>query len=138
MATPDPDSPRRRGRDTHDVPRELGDIDSDGYLVGWIAPDGSCWQSRREHEVAIAPGCYVDAWLRWNRTGGALGAEPDPARFVARYCSRTASTRRCASAPRQSSSCGSASRTAREPPSATDRPHSSTRPSRSPPDGMAH
>jgi hypothetical protein len=87
MATLGPDSPRRRGRDAHGVWRELGDIDSDGYLVGWIAPDGSCWQSRCEHEIAIACGRYLDAWLRWNRTGGALGTEPDPARFVARYCS---------------------------------------------------
>jgi hypothetical protein len=87
MATPDADSPRGRGRDAHGVWRELGDIDSDGYPVGWIAPDGSCWQARREPEIAIASGRYLDAWLRWNRTGGALGAEPDPAWFVARYCS---------------------------------------------------
>jgi hypothetical protein len=87
MATPDPDSPRRHGRDAHGVPRELGDIDSDGYLVGWIAPDGGCWQSRREHEIAIASGRYLDAWQRWNHCGGALGVEPDAARFVARYCS---------------------------------------------------
>jgi hypothetical protein len=87
MATLDPDSPRRRGRDAHGVPRDLGDIDTDGYLVGWIAPGGSCWQSPREHEIAISAGRYLDAWLRWNRAGGALGVEPDPARFVARHCS---------------------------------------------------
>jgi hypothetical protein len=87
MAAPDPDSPRGRGRDAHGACRELGEIDSDGHPVGWIAVDGSCWQSRREHEIAIASGRYLDAWLRWNRTGGALGTEPDPARFVARYCS---------------------------------------------------
>jgi hypothetical protein len=34
MATLDPDSPRRYGRHAHGVPRELGDVDSDGYLVG--------------------------------------------------------------------------------------------------------
>jgi hypothetical protein len=87
MATPDPDSPRRHGRDAHGVPRELGDIDSDGYLVGWIAPDGTCWQSHREYEITIAARRYLDAWQRWNRTGGALGTEPDPARFAARHCS---------------------------------------------------
>jgi hypothetical protein len=78
MATLDPDSPRQHGRDTHGVPRELGDIDSDGYLVGWIAPDGSCWQSPREHEIAIAAGRYLDAWLRRNRAGGTLASSPTP------------------------------------------------------------
>jgi hypothetical protein len=34
MATLNPDSPRRYGRHAHGVPRELGDVDSDGYLVG--------------------------------------------------------------------------------------------------------
>jgi hypothetical protein len=87
MATVDPDFPRRRGRDAHGAWRGLGDIDTDGYLVGWIAPDGSCWQSRSEHEITIASGRYLGAWLRWNRTGAALATEPDPARFVARHCS---------------------------------------------------
>lgn len=83
----DPDSPRDRGRDSGGRPRELGDRDSDGYLVGWIEPGGSCWESRRECEVARAAGRYSDAWARWNRAGGALGREPDPAEFVKRWCS---------------------------------------------------
>jgi hypothetical protein len=78
MATLDPDSPRRRGRDAHGVCRELGDIDSDGYLVGWIAPDGSCWESRREHEIAISSGRYLDAWVRWNRQAAPWAPSPTP------------------------------------------------------------
>lgn len=87
MATIDPGSPRQRGRDSGGHPRELGDRDSDGYLVGWVESDGLCWESRRECEVARASGSYADAWSRWNRTGGVLGVEPDPAEFVARWCS---------------------------------------------------
>ncbi len=88
MSVIDPDSPRQHGYDCgREV--ELGDVDSDGYLIGWIEPDGSCWESRRECEIARAISRYHDAFWRWNRTGGVLGAEPepDPIEFVARYCS---------------------------------------------------
>jgi hypothetical protein len=87
MATIDPDSPRQHGVDLEGVLRALGDIDSSGQLVGWIEPDGSCWKSRRECEISRAVGRYWDAFNAWNRAGGVLGVEPDPAQFVERHCS---------------------------------------------------
>jgi hypothetical protein len=86
MATLGPDSPRRRGRDTHGVPREPGDIDTDGYLVGWIAPDGSCWHRAASTRSRSPPGATRTPGSAGTEPG-ALGAEPDPARFVTRHCS---------------------------------------------------
>lgn len=73
----DPDSPREWGLDTSGVPRELGDIDSDGYFVGYIDEEGTTWQDRKERDVAVGSGRCNDAFCAWNRTGGFLGTEPD-------------------------------------------------------------
>lgn len=44
------------GYDTCGRIRRLGERDSDGYLVGWISPDGLCSESREAAEAARAAG----------------------------------------------------------------------------------
>lgn len=82
MSAIDPTSPRESGYDTCGVPRSLGEIDSDGVFVGYICEQGTTWESRREHDEAVTAGRYMDAWNHWNRSGGVLGAEPDPEDFA--------------------------------------------------------
>lgn len=80
----DPGSPRENGVDVDGVPRELGDTDSMGTFVGYIDEGGCCWESHRERDEAITAGRFIEAWHRWNKTGGIVGPEPDPDEFAER------------------------------------------------------
>lgn len=46
--------PRRTvGVDSHRWPVRLGELDSQGYLVGYIDEDGLAWESLRERIIAV-------------------------------------------------------------------------------------
>jgi hypothetical protein len=75
--TVSPDSPRIEGFDLDGFPVSLGGYSSDGSFVGYISEDGTDWESREDYEIAYAAGVLYDAFIQWNRTGGALGPEPD-------------------------------------------------------------
>lgn len=85
MHTIDPDSPLESTicglcRERH----SLGETDCDGEPVGYII-DGCCFTDRAERDRAIGGGRCIDAWSAWNRTGGALGTEPNYPAILAAY-----------------------------------------------------
>ena len=80
---PDPlDSPLTEGIDSNGHPVSLGEADSNGDLVLYIDVEGLCWGSRCEREVSLCVGRYLSARNEWTRTGGLLGAQPQPADFL--------------------------------------------------------
>jgi len=74
------------GLDSHGNPVRLGETDSDGFVVGFIGADGTCWESITERDVATTCGRFMDAWNAWNRCGGLLGTEPDASCIAQREC----------------------------------------------------
>jgi hypothetical protein len=76
---------RTTGIDTSGVPREIGDIDSDGYPVGWIHPEtGGTYESEEEYWRCECAGRYSDAKHSMRFTG----LHPNPAVFAAMAPSR--------------------------------------------------
>jgi hypothetical protein len=88
MPTLDPDSPNEQGRRCIGCGQrhELGSYDCDGIFVGYIDEEGLSWESCRERDCSITAGRYHDAFWRWNRSGGALGSEPDVREIAERVC----------------------------------------------------
>lgn len=72
------------GHDTHGKPVKLGDIDSDGYPVVYIAPDGLAHESRKMAEFSPLFGRFSEA-LGLHLAG--MGPQPDPDEFIAAHCS---------------------------------------------------
>lgn len=75
---------KTEGFDVDGNPVKLGDVDSMGYVVGYIDEEGSCWESCREHDLAITAGRFRDAWIKWKQDGGMLGRQD--ALRIAREC----------------------------------------------------
>lgn len=76
----------QEGVDSHGNPVRLGEVDTDGFVVGFIDPDGTCWESITERDVATTCGRFMEAWNDWNRCGGLLGSEPDAYAVAQREC----------------------------------------------------
>lgn len=77
---------RTTGYDIDGTPISLGEIDSSGSEVGYIDLEGTAWESLEERDIATTCGRYLDAWNRWNITGGLIGKEPDPWEIALREC----------------------------------------------------
>jgi hypothetical protein len=77
---------RTTGYDIDGNPVSLGDTDSSGREVGYIDLAGTAWESLEERDIATTCGRYLEAWNRWNRTGGLLGKQPDPREIALREC----------------------------------------------------
>jgi hypothetical protein len=77
---------RTTGYDIDGTPVVLGDTDSSGRPVGYIDLEGTAWESLQERDIATTCGRYLEAWNQWNKTGGLLGAEPDPWDAALREC----------------------------------------------------
>lgn len=69
------------GTDTSGIPRKLGDIDSDGEIVGYIDENGNCYIDETERWVAQVSGRHLDAWEDWRRAGRP-GPPPSPLPFL--------------------------------------------------------
>lgn len=72
------------GYDTHGRFARLGMIDSDGYRVRYIAPDGLAHESHYAAEYNELQGRIVDAYTAW-RSG--RGPRPDPFAMAEEICS---------------------------------------------------
>jgi hypothetical protein len=56
-----PKASQETGHDTSGRAVKLGDIDSDGYPVGYIDPEGLAHESRKMAEFSRASGRFIDA-----------------------------------------------------------------------------
>jgi len=77
MPSIDPTSPRTEGVDVDGNPIYLGGYATDGSFVGYIDEDGLDWECREQRDVFLVSEAYFNAWVKWNKTGGAIGPEPD-------------------------------------------------------------
>jgi hypothetical protein len=44
----------------------IGDTDCGGRIVGYIDPDGLCWESEFERDVAVGAGRVLDGITKWD------------------------------------------------------------------------
>jgi hypothetical protein len=78
----DPHSPRKAGRDLAGKIVRLGDLDSDGYFVGYISEDGTPWRDRTDRDLTVGVNVAFDAFMECNYHGGMLAPLPSIAEVL--------------------------------------------------------
>jgi hypothetical protein len=59
-----PESSKVEGLDSHGNFVRVGDVDTDGFLVGYIDDEGLSWESRQDRDAAVGGGTIHDSSQR--------------------------------------------------------------------------